>query len=284
MKTFFITRFSIFDPYYHGYQITRNNDLDTYSKKLHNKSRLNFKFEVFENITFNSVINQNNQDWEWHIYHSDKLPIEYQKKIIKIVDKNLKIKLFEVNNFNTFFKSVASFNYGESYATVRLDDDDAIHESYIDLLNIYSNLKGNVISFPFGKEFSFNNRTLEVGENCRKPNIAIGLAAINFDIYSCGDHSNIAHNYQVIYDLTPGMYMICCSEFSDTGRKRTPKTKFLFKSYINNKIFKFGYHVTKTSLSLDNDNSKLLRIYNNIFFLLFNLVLNILGYQILKIK
>ena len=50
-------------------------------------------------------------------------------------------------------------------------------------------------------------------------NIAVGLCAINMNIYDCGNHTKVHNKYSVIYDKTPDMYYINCGEFCYSGRK-----------------------------------------------------------------
>lgn len=284
MKTFFITRFSIYDHSYHGYKITRNNNNKTYQNLLFSKDRLDFKFKAFEIVSLPSVLKQTNPNWEWHIYYSNKLSEKYFNKLFSIIKNYKNIKIYSVKDFKDFFKKVNEFNYGKYHATVRLDDDDGLSPNYVQLLNNYSEYNGKIISFPYGKEFSLKKNKIDIGINCRKPNIAIGLAAINGDIYACGDHSFIAKNYDVIYDLTKDMYLICCSQLTDTKRKRTPKKRFVLKTYFNVILGKYKFHIIKK-------NNKIL---SNLFydpkkeqstiFKIINIFLNIIGFQLLRKK
>ena len=70
MKAYFISRFNIFDYTFKGFQSTRASDQAAYAKLFYNKDRLEFKTNVFINVTFPSVIKQDNSNWEWHIYTS----------------------------------------------------------------------------------------------------------------------------------------------------------------------------------------------------------------------
>lgn len=284
MKTFLITRFSINDHSYHGYQITRNNDNKTYQNLLFSEARLEFKFNVFENVTMQSVLQQTNFNWEWHIYYSPSLNKQYSTKLLTITYNHKKIKVFSVNNFADFFQKVNGYKYGKNYATVRLDDDDALSHKYVEILNRYSDYDGRIISFPYGQEYYLKKNKICKGSKCRKPNIALGLAAINSDIYACGDHDYIAKNYEVIYDLTKDMYLICCSPLTDTKRKRTEKKKFVLKTFINKVLNNFKYHIT------NKDTEILFKLFHNpkknqsYFFKLINIFINSIGFQLLRKK
>ena len=44
-------------------------------------------------------------------------------------------------------------------------------------------------------EYVYLNGKIRINNECNKPNIAVGLAAINKVIYNCGDHSDIQSRY-----------------------------------------------------------------------------------------
>ena len=148
MKTYFITRFSIHDHDFKGFNLTLNNNPKVYEKLLFDKNRLNYKINIFLEFTLPSVLMQSNQNWEFHIYLSSKLPDVYKEKIFFSISKSNKIKLFYVNNFREFYDSVNKFNYSEKFATVRLDDDDILCENFVNLLNKYRHKRGRVYHSP----------------------------------------------------------------------------------------------------------------------------------------
>ena len=84
MRTYIITRFSILDK---SKKKFKNSE-----SLLFNKNRLDYKFKCFELMTLPSIINQTNQNFIWHIYTSDYLPIEYKNKLQMLIDKYDKIK------------------------------------------------------------------------------------------------------------------------------------------------------------------------------------------------
>ena len=285
MKTYFISRFNIFDYNFKGFQLTLKNDQAAYTDLFFNEDRLEFKTNIFINVTFSSVINQDNSNWEWHIYTSKILPLKYLNRIKTAAMKNINIHVIEVENFDEFYTQITDFPYDANYATVRLDDDDALYEGYVTLLNKHKNQKGRIISFPYGNEYCFVNGKKKIGNKCFKPNIALGLAAINKVIYNCGDHGNISAQYNIIYNNTPDVYLLCCSPHCDTKRPLTKAIPILirFKSSINDKLKKYGLTIIRlNSLSINTNVDSI--VLNSIIIRWCNIVFSLFGYIIVERK
>ena len=285
MKTYFISRFNIFDYNFKGFQLTQKNDQAAYSDLFFNKDRLEFKTNIFINVTLASIIKQDNSNWEWHIYTSKYLPLKYLNRIKTAAMKNINIHVIEVENFDEFYKQITDFPYDANYATVRLDDDDTLYKGYVGLLNKYKNQKGRIISFPYGHEYYYLNGKKIIGNKCFNPNIALGLAAINKVIYNCGDHSNISARYNIIYNNTPNVYLLCCSPHGDTKRALTKAIPIIirFKSSINDKLKKYGLTIIRLdSLLIDSDTLYIIPDVKNIRWC--NMLFNLCGYIIVERK
>ena len=99
---------------------------------------------------------------------------------------------------------------------------------YVDLINQYDQKTDTVISFPLGREYSFDHEKMIIGNKCNMKNIALGLAGINLVIYNCGDHSEIQNRYSMIYDNTPSVYYLNCSpgHFDDQRRPKPSRERF----------------------------------------------------------
>tara|TARA_Y100001970_G_C14241501_1_gene865180 strand:+ start:1161 stop:1814 length:654 start_codon:yes stop_codon:yes gene_type:complete len=216
MLVYVITRFSIFDYDFKGYKLTRDLDIEEYKSYLFSKERLDYKFNSFEKITLPSIVSQTNDNYIWEIYTSEYLPIEYKNRLLASTNKYKNIKIFFINSFKEFNKS----NKIEGkYCTVRLDDDDGLNKNFVEILQKYKDKTKEIISFPEGKKCTISNNKIIYGENVEIKNIAIGLCAIDMDIYNCGEHTKVNNKFKVTYDMTPDMYLINCSEFCDTKRK-----------------------------------------------------------------
>tara|TARA_Y100001933_G_C19005235_1_gene566304 strand:- start:3869 stop:4210 length:342 start_codon:yes stop_codon:yes gene_type:complete len=107
----------------------------------------------------------------------------------------------------------------------------------------YQSKKNYIISFPYGSKITIRNNNLFFGKvngayaDFYSPRIALGLSAINMDIYKCAsshslvhkqkgrckmagkDCPNKPHKHEVIYDNTKKMYYVACDIACDSNRK-----------------------------------------------------------------
>jgi len=219
---YIITRFSIFDYNYKGFILTKTcKNIDEYKQLLFNKDRLDFKFFIFENITLKSILNQANKKFIYLIYSSKLLPDEYKEKLNSLVNNIENIKLIYVENFDEMYKSMDEIIIEPNYTTSRLDDDDRLDSSFINVIKSYNNCSNiEILSFPYGSDFVINENKEIINRNAVSiKNIAIGLTAFDRNIYYCGNHSRVHNFFKTYYDLNISMYGVCCSEYCDSKRK-----------------------------------------------------------------
>lgn len=217
MKIYFITRFSILtinDNKRKGLRITRNKSYEQYKKELFSPKRLNAKFLLFTKLTYPTILNQKDKNWEWHIYASNELPQPYKNRIKLLCSRDSRIKLF-------FIKDMSEFNtqkFTGDYATVRLDDDDGLKPDYTRLLQKYKDKKNHVISFQYGIKVGIRNgRLVRQKRIVKRVHIALGLAAINMNIYSFGHHRNLEKDWPILYNNTV-IYYLSYGDHTDSGR------------------------------------------------------------------
>jgi len=215
---YIFTRFSILDKTCKGFQLTRNN-IDNIENLLFNENRLNYKFNVFHNMTVPSIKNQTYQNYVWLIFTSNYLPQKY-KNILEKYSCD-KIKIVYVENFNEMSEYIKNtLKNIDHYTTMRLDDDDALSRTFLEEINKYENEKGKIISFPNGINYTFTKNKFILGSRISHKHIALGLTAIGFNIFRAGDHSKLDQkNIQVIEIPTKDSYFLCCSDYCDTKRK-----------------------------------------------------------------
>jgi len=224
MINYIITRFSVLDYNTNAFKLTKNNrdkGEQHYKDSLFNTERLDHKFNVFENVTYKSIIEQTSQNYVWLIYSSVFLPDNYKKKLEKIVEKNDKVKIFYIKNFKEFIGDIEKhIDKNIDYSTIRLDDDDWLNKNFLFDINTYKNEKDKIISFPIGNRFKLDkNNKILIGHKIDLKNNAQGLTAIGMNIYKCGNHINVHLRYDVIYNYKPKAFLLCCSEHTDTRRK-----------------------------------------------------------------
>jgi len=212
MNHYIITRFSILDKQ-NAWGFHKNLE-----DHLFSKSRLDFKFFVFDKITHNSVINQTHTNYTWLIFASNYLPQIYKEKLNTYKNKN--IDIIYVNDFRDMtIRKKEVLKDKSHYTTMRLDDDDGISYNFLELLKQYSDQTNKIVSFPNGTRYTVKNNNIILGSKISWPKIGLGLTAVGFDIYSAGNHVKVDEKYEVIYDNTENSYFLCCSEFCDTKRE-----------------------------------------------------------------
>ena len=225
MKSYIITRFSIYDYTYKCFELSIHHLNNAYREKLFCEKRLSYKFNVFKKVTLPSVLNQTNQNFEWYIYTSPHLPNKYKKKLLNLIEPYPKIKCCFVSCLKDFFefKELPHLDYDkEPYCTVRLDDDDGLNKNFLKIVEENHKFKKNtIISFPRGTKFTYKNNNIIYGKNIHKKNNAFGLTGIGINIYHCGNHADIFLNekYEIIYDETPYAFLCCSGEWCDSHRE-----------------------------------------------------------------
>jgi hypothetical protein len=218
MKSYIITRFSIFGWTKQGFQMTSDVNKEGYRSKLFSPLRLNHKFNVFEKITLPSILNQTNINWEWVIYASTFLPEEYQKRLLELTSPHPKIKCKFIDSFKEFIFEPKKC---EDYCTLRLDDDDGLAPTFLEKLQPYAEKKGVIVCHSRGIKFTVDEKNeIIYGKKTRNIGIAVGLCGIGINIYDCGCHGvRLKENYTLINRNDPDMYYLCCSDYCDSKRK-----------------------------------------------------------------
>lgn len=213
----FVTRFSI-----------SNDDNPSHWKKygtshLYSPERLKHKFFVFENVTVPSINMQMDDNYVWMILYGEQLPEEYIERLHQVAIRN--VQLVSVQNANIMFEradeAVAPLIAEHAnYTTIWLDDDDALERDFLWRLNSYHLRDKEVLSFSHGRRFRVVDSYIQVLlEPHVVPNIGLGMAMMNDRIYRYGNHYTISERCVVRYDETPNMWLVCCSDFCDSGRQ-----------------------------------------------------------------
>lgn len=214
---YIITRFSILDPTFKGFKLTREHSRKEVEAILFSKERLEFKFAVFEKMTLPSIINQTYKNYIWLIYTSTYLPQKYKERLEKHANKQ--IKIIYVSGFEEFNNDrTATFNTLSEYTTLRLDDDDGLCPTFLETINRYEGMKGKILTAPHGVKFQVHENAIVFGNAILQMYAAQGLAAIGFDIFNAGNHTTVQERFDVV-TINDIHYYVCCSEFCDTKRK-----------------------------------------------------------------
>ena len=255
---FIITRYSILSRSL-GVRLRHSSeDFAHYKRRLFSDNRLNARHIGFTLITVPSIFSQlqcpskvvflviTSTDLPCH--HLDKL-----KKTLSNLDnkQNIKTILSFVNPLPTSGKEAEnvfpSFNEAVTktircqlagsdckvFASVRLDDDDALSSSYCINLSEYvkKELIGFPVLFPYGLQGFFSESTGTIKDIRRfyRLNVSPGSAFINgysdehdfsdkrVSVYGLGNHSKIESKNAIIYDSRRIAFFRTFSSFNDSG-------------------------------------------------------------------
>lgn len=234
-KVLFPIRFSVLTKS-KAWKISRENGFEDYQAKLFAEERLDTKFFLFEHLVLPNLkqLAASAEDVEMQVLliTSTLLPEKYAQKLktlvndleflqLVFVDEETKLK----DPINDFVRAHTREGKNHcAFATVRMDDDDLLSESYLSSIKkfITSEFAGNVISFSKGYETYYKVDEKKTEHNIRVswPRIALGLAHINYfdaesmqyhdnvlSIYGVGDHSKIDQHRPLIVDNTRGMFL-----------------------------------------------------------------------------
>lgn len=245
-KIFYIVRYSVLH-YSNAWILSKESaTIEQYATALFDEKRLNLKFDFFSNLTLPSVAAQKRENTncshEVVVFTSDELPTEHMKKLMSL-SQEIAFTIIPVKrdqNYARICNEYIKKQFLEAekdalYATVRLDDDDVLADTYEQRLSSYLTPLNDdyVVTFPLGYESYFtisNNKChLENTLNINFKKIALGLAHIGqynatensfssktLNIYQTGNHTKVDERFNVIYDMTPRMYLRVSYEMQDT--------------------------------------------------------------------
>jgi hypothetical protein len=228
------TRFSIRDPSCGAWRKSADS--------VFSPARLEAKMQCFERMTAPSIGRQSGAPAariEWLLFTSPDLPQPYMARLRAAADRcerdmrragavsaQSRVRVEEVAAMSELYArckqqvNMMRTSGSGPFATVRLDDDDALSANYMQRLMRYRTARpGLVVSFPRGRKYAFDSSgRVRQGQPMNRKLIALGLARIGDNIQACGRHTQIATKYAVVYDETPGMYLCYCGEHTDTRR------------------------------------------------------------------
>jgi len=215
---YILTRFSILDEKFKGFTLTKENHLSKIRSTLFNKARLQFKFRVFDKMTYPSIQQQTDPNFTWLIYASVYLPEQWKKKLEAYRED--RIHIVYVRTFAEMNEDIAKrIKDSASFTTIRLDDDDGLHPKFLETLNQYEKDVGSIVSMPNGRKYKLEgDRIVFHKDRIHRKHIALGLTAIGFNIFTAGNHTRVHDHHRVLYNSLRDAYSVCASEFCDTKR------------------------------------------------------------------
>jgi len=250
MKHIVMTRFSLFhgakwpahSPMWSAMGLTdadmadENKKNDAYLRYLYGDERLAYKWKSLTHLTIPWTLKAMDkvEDAEWWFFVSPPsvMPSHILEKLKAITghDTRIHIKELDVVNQN-FGKSVSRMvddaTQGARFCTLRLDDDDAFHESLMSDIDTLALSKPEpfVYCSTWGAKCKLeNDGTLVTGDLWEHwSQHAIGLAGVDVNVFALGNHGNIATNHpglEIVHDREKklGFLLNCEPKFTASRR------------------------------------------------------------------
>lgn len=217
-----------------------DSDLDKYKEYLFSKCRLEQRLDLLKNITIPSILGQvdfiKNHEVKVFIISSQELPEKNQKELNELVSG---YDWIFINYLPTKGVSITQpvlddlKNYNEKllFATLRLDDDDALAINFLEEFNKFFNEDNIGYAVSFGKGlcgfYDFNINQYRKIVDYYYPKIGLGLGYINlFDgekfsseiktVFDAGGHAKVDKIVPTIINSKEVMYIRTMYEQSDS--------------------------------------------------------------------
>lgn len=233
---FIMVRYSVLTESRDSWKIGRDVTEEEYGNNLLSEERLAFRYELFKKITFPSLLQFNKSNTTVLIFTSQLMPKKHQDDLEDLVEAHPWIKLVPLSSegrligkmHQTLLKELARNNEELCYATVRLDDDDALSREFYSTLIEYVNpvYSGHAISFGSGFTGIYGDNGFKDFYHLDSPKIALGLSFIQMyvpngaepkpvSIFGLGNHVKIDKKVPVVLDSRVPAYIRTVHEKSD---------------------------------------------------------------------
>lgn len=239
MKHIFVTiRYSVLSEDKAKAWVLGRGDFDEYRRKLFDSERLKSRHELFKKITLPSLVNQTvrpSKDWlTVFLLVSEEMPHEHLRNLENLVRNYDWISIVSLPISSTKLNSpvlrhLKRTHAAVTYATVRLDDDDALAENYCERLLTYveEHFSGFCISFGKGVAALIGEDQTVNFKAYYAPKLAAGLAFIQHKpegiaprgktVYELGNHTKVDLNIPTILDSRSVAFLRTVHLHADTA-------------------------------------------------------------------
>lgn len=255
---FIFTRYSIFIPNAAGFELSQGTfDPAAYRQKLFNPGRLSLRRTTFQAVAARSIAEFNPCDAEIHfvVLTSDLLPESEAQALQQIMNDIHTSRGFTTSvqfvkseqpdpihhtdhasypaAIDDYIQETVRHDDNVTFATVRLDDDDALGKDFALTLtkHLKPDLAGYGVTFPYGLQGRFDPGTATFSDVRRfyRPMVAIGLGMINhwsaesgyadkrIQVYRLGFHTRLIDKCSLIVDASCLGYLKSITTDNDSG-------------------------------------------------------------------
>lgn len=236
MKIFLYTRFCL--PTYptkiYNFR-PKFKDEESYLKWLFNEERIEFRFQIFKQLTAPSIVNQTCKNFEWLILTSKNTPQKYIEYFLSI-----NCKIIDAESWQEAAKKMEEHEKNnKDYVSIRLDDDDGLNFKYLEEIESnFEKLKNENFKAVFPKkgfvgylDIDLNSMSYDL-VNVKFPKSA-GICAINSNVFNLGNHIYINKRYKSFAIEEKPLFIMSAGSHTIEKRKITAK----FFSKIEKLIF-----------------------------------------------
>ncbi|MCB8889544.1 glycosyltransferase [Vreelandella malpeensis] len=272
-KIFIFTRYSVLLKT-KAWALSKDNDFDQYREKLFSSERMQQHSFFFKELTIPSILYQKNipesVDFYYIVLTSKHLPNEERIKLESTLSELQRSKIIYIEPEEDLYDVINNFiskevKVGEIFASIRLDDDDALHPKFIASVSKYMerSFVGHVISHSRGYAtlFDFDQQAFISAISINYPKNAQGMAFINsrinedkyftdqVNVYEIGNHTIVDKFYPLIIDETINGYIRMCYKNQDTAEKFYIKNSAKNNNVAINRIAKkFPLNLLKSEM------------------------------------
>ncbi|MGP5144519.1 MULTISPECIES: glycosyltransferase [Halomonadaceae] len=258
---FVIIRYSVLTESKSAWMIGRDSEFDDYKRKLFDSERLRLHENLFRNVTFPSLLKMDSSSTTVLLFTSDELPSAFLENIKDLISPHNNIRIIltpkvgvlNAHIENNLEKELKSFEDDVCYATVRLDDDDAMSDSFHKKLFYYvrPQFKGHAISFPYGFAGVFDGDNYTGFYERKIPMTAQGLSYIDVytkdsglprraSVFHLGNHMKVDDKVPLIMNPSKSMYVRTIHEHSDIYSDRL-RDKASVTKLVSNELVKKSF-------------------------------------------
>lgn len=129
---------------------------------------LNQRFAIFEKYTFLSLLNQTDKNFKWIVLFHKDTPEKYKERIDILSNKMNQFEPWFLNDnecerYGMILRDYIAKKYSDAKViTTRLDNDDLVHERFIEITKAQINMddRSKVLSFVNGLQYDIRSKQL----------------------------------------------------------------------------------------------------------------------------
>lgn len=254
-SVYLVTRYSVVSKGQHTWQIARQaSDFESYRSAVLDEDRLERRLRLFREITIPSVCTQATQGaaLNWLVLVAAELPAQHRSALAHELElataAGVRVLILPVAASDDAADPAGGLFAGvgqairmtlesdfdgadQMFATVRLDDDDALAGDFTSRLEAYlkPEFAGMHVSFSRGLQAIYIDGTLTDARLVDKPLIALGLAFVStyepasgfahpeIHVHGFGNHARLSERTPVILDGSKVSFLRTLDSSSDLG-------------------------------------------------------------------